>query len=50
MQLGNIAGLLSKHSWGLSNFGIILPKSKTLSINKNNYLNPPNLKYQITEK
>ncbi len=39
MQLGNIAGLLSKHSWGLSNFGIILPKSKTLSINKNNFLN-----------
>ena len=33
MQLGNIAGLLSKHSWGLSNFGIILPKSKTLSLN-----------------
>ena len=39
MQLGNIAGLLSKHSWGLSNFGIILPKSKTLAINKYNFLN-----------
>ena len=39
MQLGNIAGLLSKHSWGLSNFGIILPKSKTLSLNKNNFFN-----------
>ncbi len=39
MQLGNIAGLISKHSWGLSNFGIILPRSKTLSINKNNFLN-----------
>jgi len=39
MQLGNIAGLLSKHSWGLSNFGIILPKSKTLSLNKYNFLN-----------
>ena len=39
MQLGNIAGLISKHSWGLSNFGIILPRSKTLSINKNNCLN-----------
>ena len=39
MQLGNIAGLISKHSWGLSNFGIILPKSKTLSINKNSFLN-----------
>ena len=39
MQLGNIAGLISKHSWGLSNFGIILPRSKTLSVNKNNFLN-----------
>lgn len=39
MQLGNISGLISKHSWGLSNFGIILPRSKTLSINKNNFLN-----------
>jgi len=39
MQLGNISGLMSKHSWGLSNFGIILPRSKTLSINKNNFLN-----------
>ena len=38
MQLGNIAGLY-KHSWGLSNFGIILPKSKTLSLNKNNFFN-----------
>ena len=39
MQHANIAGLISKHSWGLSNFGIILPRSKTLSINKNNFLN-----------
>ena len=39
MQLGNISGLISKHSWGLSNFGIILPRSKTLSVNKNNFLN-----------
>ena len=39
MQLGNISGLLSKHSWGLSNFGIILPRSKTLSLNKYSFLN-----------
>ncbi len=33
MQFGNLAGLLGKFSWGLSQFGIILPKSNTLAIN-----------------
>ena len=37
MQLGNIAGFLSKNTWGLSHFGIILPKSETLGINKFNF-------------
>ena len=34
MQLGNIAGFLSKNTWGLSHFGIILPKNDKLAINK----------------
>ena len=33
MQFGNLAGLLGKFSWGLSQFGIILPRSNTLAIN-----------------
>ena len=37
MQLGNLAGMVSKNMWGLSHFGIILPQSKNLSINKNNF-------------
>ena len=37
MQLGNIAGFLSKNTWGLSHFGIVLPKSNTLAINKLNF-------------
>ena len=39
MQLGNISGLLSKHTWGLSNFGVLLPRSKTLALNKQSFLN-----------
>ena len=37
MQLGNISGFLSKYTWGLSHFGIVLPKSKSLAINKLNF-------------
>ena len=37
MQLGNISGFLSKNTWGLSHFGIVLPKSKSLAINKLNF-------------
>ena len=37
MQLGNIAGFLSKNTWGLSHFGIILPISESLGINKLNF-------------
>jgi hypothetical protein len=37
MQLGNIAGFLSKNTWGLSHFGIILPNSESLGINKLNF-------------
>ena len=37
MQLGNIAGFLSKNTWGLSHYGIILPRNSTLAINKNNF-------------
>ena len=37
MQLGNIAGFLSKNTWGLSHFGIILPRNNSLAINKNNF-------------
>lgn len=37
MQLGNIAGFLSKNTWGLSHFGIILPNSKKLALNKSNF-------------
>ena len=37
MQLGNISGFISKNTWGLSHFGIILPKSKSLAINKVNF-------------
>jgi len=37
MQLGNISGFLSKNTWGLSHFGIVLPKSNTLAINKLNF-------------
>jgi len=33
MQFGNLAGLLGKFSWGLSQFGIILPRSNTLAVN-----------------
>ena len=36
MQLGNISGGLAKYSWGISPTGIILPQSKTLSINSQN--------------
>ena len=37
MQFGNLAGLLGKFSWGLSQFGIILPRSNTLAINHKNF-------------
>ena len=37
MQLGNISGFISKNTWGLSHFGIIIPKSKILAINKLNF-------------
>ena len=37
MQLGNISGFLSKNTWGLSHFGIVLPKNKSLAINKLNF-------------
>jgi len=37
MQLGNLAGMVSKNMWGLSHFGIILPQSETLAINKNKF-------------
>ena len=37
MQLGNIAGFLSKNTWGLSHFGVVLPRSKDLVINKLNF-------------
>ena len=37
MQLGNISGFLSKNTWGLSHFGIVLPKNKILAINKLNF-------------
>ena len=37
MQLGNISGFLSKNTWGLSHFGIVLPKNKILAINKFNF-------------
>ena len=37
MQLGNISGFLSKNTWGLSHFGIILPRRNSLAINKLNF-------------
>ena len=37
MQLGNISGFLSKNTWGLSHFGVILPRNSSLAINKNNF-------------
>ena len=37
MQLGNISGFLSKNTWGLSHFGIVLPRSISLGINKLNF-------------
>jgi len=37
MQLGNISGFLSKNTWGLSHFGVVLPKSNSLAINKLNF-------------
>ena len=37
MQLGNISGFLSKNTWGLSHFGIVLPRSNSLAINKLNF-------------
>ena len=37
MQFGNLAGLLGKFSWGLSQFGLILPQSKNLGINLKNF-------------
>ena len=39
MQFGNLAGLLGKFSWGLSQFGLILPVSNTLAINQKNFNN-----------
>ena len=37
MQLGNIVGFISKNTWGLSHFGFLLPRSKTLSLNNKNF-------------
>ena len=37
MQLGNISGFLSKNTWGLSHFGVVLPRSNSLAINKLNF-------------
>ena len=39
MQLGNIVGFISKKTWGLSHFGFLLPRSKTLSLNNKNFQN-----------
>lgn len=39
MQLGNIVGFISKNTWGLSHFGFLLPRSKTLSLNNKNFQN-----------
>ena len=49
MQLGNIAGFLSKNTWGLSHFGIILPISSSLGINKLNFESRIS-KFEIEEK
>ena len=37
MQLGNISGFLSKNTWGMSHFGVVLPRSNSLAINKLNF-------------
>ena len=37
MQLGNLAAMVSKNMWGLSHFGIILPQSQNLAINRNKF-------------
>ena len=39
MQLGNIVGFITKNTWGLSHFGFLLPRSKTLSLNNKNFQN-----------
>ena len=49
MQLGNIAGFLSKNTWGLSHFGIILPVSHNLGINRLNFESRIN-KFEIDDK
>ena len=37
MQLGNMSGFLSKNTWGLSHFGVVLPRSNSRAINKLNF-------------
>ncbi|MDA2970045.1 MAG: hypothetical protein O3A48_03725 [Actinomycetota bacterium] len=37
MQLGNLTSFLAKNTFGLSHFGILLPKSNTLAINYQNF-------------
>ena len=49
MQLGNISGFISKNTWGLSHFGIVLPKSKILAINKLNFESRIT-KFEVDEK
>ena len=49
MQLGNISGFLSKNTWGLSHFGVVLPKSKSLAINKLNFESRI-AKFEVDEK
>ncbi len=49
MQLGNISGFLSKNTWGLSHFGIVLPKNKSLAINKLNFESRIN-KFELDDK
>jgi len=49
MQLGNISGFLSKNTWGLSHFGVVLPRSKSLAINKLNFESRIT-KFEVDEK
>ncbi len=49
MQLGNISGFISKNTWGLSHFGVVLPKSKSLAINKLNFESRI-AKFEVDEK
>jgi hypothetical protein len=37
MQLGNLSAFIAKNTFGLSHFGIVLPRSQTLAINHLNF-------------